>query len=79
VNILVIYDSYFGHTEKVALAMVEELKTIGNVEHANVKQQFPDNPGNYDLLIVGSPLEPSALQKPQVSISKLSGERSCKV
>ena len=54
-NILVIYDSYFGNTEKIAMAMVKSLEAFGKVSHFNVKEKFPENAGSYDLVVIGSP------------------------
>ena len=52
---LVVYDSVFGNTEKVARSIGESLRASGDVE---VKKaiSFPTSElKNYDLLIVGSP------------------------
>jgi flavodoxin len=48
---LVIYDSYFGNTEKVAKIIAEEL----NTKAVNVKEFQQELLENIDLLIVGSP------------------------
>jgi flavodoxin len=50
---LVVYDSAFGNTEKVAQAMGEAL----NVEARRVNDVEPDQLQGLDLLIVGSPTQ----------------------
>lgn len=54
-NFLVLYDSFFGNTQKIAQAIVDELKqqhvgTIVKVDTANINQLQ-----HLDLLFVGSP------------------------
>lgn len=54
-NFLVLYDSFFGNTQKIAQAIVDELNqqhagTMVKVDTANVNQLQ-----NLDLLFVGSP------------------------
>ena len=50
-NALVIYDSVFGNTEKIALAIAAELGTRAvTVDHVNLKELH-----DLDLLMVGSP------------------------
>ena len=50
-KILVIYDSYFGNTKKVAEAMFELIKEYGEI--ASVKEYKLE--GKYDLIVIGSP------------------------
>jgi flavodoxin len=52
---LVIYDSVFGNTERVAQAMGEALRSRGDVEVLRVGDVQPEQLTDLDLLIVGSP------------------------
>jgi flavodoxin len=54
-NTLVIYDSVFGNTEKVARAIADALGTQGPVEIARAGQTPPPDLTGRDLLVVGSP------------------------
>lgn len=50
---LIIYDSVFGNTEKVALAMAEALKN--GARAVKVNQLSGLNLQDYDLILIGSP------------------------
>ena len=52
---LVVYDSVFGNTEKVAQAIGKALGSIGDVSTVQVKAVTPDQLAGLDLLVVGSP------------------------
>ncbi|MCL4560692.1 MAG: flavodoxin family protein [Chloroflexi bacterium] len=52
---LVIYDSVFGNTEKIAQAIAESLGSRGSVEILKVGQVAPEQLAGYDLVVVGSP------------------------
>jgi flavodoxin I len=54
---LVIYDSAFGNTEKVAQAMGEALASQTDVEVRRVTDVRPEELKGLDLLIVGSPVQ----------------------
>lgn len=58
-NILVVYESYFGNTEKVARAVYEALSQAhaaqGNVRILHAKDAKPEDVVGVDLLVVGSP------------------------
>ena len=54
-NALIIYDSVFGNTEKVAQAIGVALGSRGRVETLPVSQVSTDQLRGLDLLIVGSP------------------------
>ncbi len=63
-NALVIYDSVFGNTEKIALAIAAELGTRAvTVDRVNLKELH-----DLDLLVVGSPTRRFS---PTESINKL--------
>jgi flavodoxin len=52
---MVIYDSYFGNTEKVARAIGEALGPGENVQSLKVSDVKPEQLEGIELLIVGSP------------------------
>jgi flavodoxin len=54
-NAMVIYDSVFGNTEKVAQAMGEALGELGDVEVRQVGKVEVEELSGLDVLIVGSP------------------------
>ena len=54
-KVLVIYDSVFGNTEQIALAISNSLGSKENVETFRVSDIKPEKLIGLDLLIVGSP------------------------
>ncbi|WP_319560667.1 flavodoxin domain-containing protein [Marispirochaeta sp.] len=57
-NVLIVYDSFFGNTEKLAMAMAKAIKEdpkISAVSALRVEDAQKENPEKLDLLIVGSP------------------------
>ena len=52
---LVVYDSFFGNTEKVAQAMGDALASQAQVQTLRVGDVRPEHVTGLDLLIVGSP------------------------
>ncbi|GAH67112.1 unnamed protein product, partial [marine sediment metagenome] len=52
---LIVYDSIFGNTEKIALAIGNSLSSKGNVETYRVSAIKLEQLIGLDLLIVGSP------------------------
>lgn len=52
---LIVYDSVFGNTKTVALAMAESMKESGKSTAVHVKKFSEDMLKGVDLLIVGSP------------------------
>jgi len=52
---LVVYDSVFGNTERVAQAMGEALASQGEVAVVKVTDARPEHLSGVDLLLVGSP------------------------
>ena len=54
-NALVIYDSVFGNTEKIALAIGESLLEGGGVKTLPVAQVSLEMLAGVDLLVIGSP------------------------
>jgi flavodoxin len=57
-NVLIVYDSFFGNTEKLARAMESALKNDPRIQQLTVlkaKEAQKAAMENFDLLIVGSP------------------------
>jgi len=52
---LVIYDSFFGNTEKIARAVAEGLAQSAEVSVVRVGEQPADHLSGVELLVVGSP------------------------
>jgi flavodoxin I len=52
---LIVYDSVYGNTEKIARAMAEAITPSGEVEVLQVGEANPSELESLDLLIVGSP------------------------
>ncbi len=52
---MVVYDSKFGNTEKIAQAVGEALGSLGQVEVMRVGNVQAQRLGGLDLLVVGSP------------------------
>ncbi len=56
-KVLVVYDSQFGNTEKVARAIGEAFESPDEVEVKRISEVNPKSLAGYDLLIVGSPTQ----------------------
>ncbi|HSV85810.1 MAG TPA: flavodoxin domain-containing protein [Levilinea sp.] len=54
-KILVVYDSYFGNTEKIAAAIGDALTSSGQVEVARISTLSPAQLQGVQMLVVGSP------------------------
>lgn len=52
---LIIYDSLFGNTEKIAQSISDGMATSGNVEMVQISKLNPKELKGFDLLVVGSP------------------------
>lgn len=65
-NILIIYDSYFGNTEKVAIAMRDTLHGASKVQCIRIHETTREMLKDIDLLIVGSPTRGFRPTKPIV-------------
>lgn len=52
---LVLYDSIFGNTEKIARAIGSALEKRGKVSVVRIKDLEPEHLNGLDLLVVGSP------------------------
>ncbi len=54
-KVLIVYDSVFGNTEKIALAIGNSLSSKGNVETLRVSDVNPEQLIGLELIVVGSP------------------------
>lgn len=54
-KVLIVYDSVFGNTEKIALAIGNSLSSKGNVETLRVSGVNPEQLIGLELIVVGSP------------------------
>ncbi len=52
---LVVYDSFFGNTEKIAQAIADALKAKGDVTLCRIAELSLDSLQSINLLVVGSP------------------------
>ena len=68
---IVIYDSVFGNTEKIARALVEGLKEQGvKVDCSKVDEVNINRLGEYDLLAIGGPTHMHGVSKPMKAFLK---------
>lgn len=56
-NALVIYDSQYGNTQRIATAIADTLRTSGDVRLVRVEPAQPIELGDADLLILGCPTQ----------------------
>lgn len=68
---LVVYESMFGNTERLAQAIGEELAAAGTVEVINV-DDAPRTLDDIDLLVVGAPTHVFGLSRPQTRVDAAS-------
>lgn len=54
-KVLIVYDSVFGNTKKIALAIGNSLSSKENVETLRVSDVNPEQLIGLELIIVGSP------------------------
>lgn len=54
---LVVYDSQFGNTEKIALAIASALREFGQVQAVHADPERPVELNGVDLLVVGGPTQ----------------------
>ena len=58
---VVVYDSKFGNTRKLAEIMAKAIETSGKVRVFGLETLLPEDLGNVDLLIVGGPTQSHGL------------------
>lgn len=56
-NTLVVFDSQFGNTEKIARQIAETLAPFGKVRTVRVTEVGPNSFDGIDLLVIGSPTQ----------------------
>ena len=54
-KVLIVFDSYFGTTEKIARTIAETLAASANVETVKITDFTYDKVAGHDLFILGSP------------------------
>lgn len=52
---IVVYESMYGNTRRIAQAIVRGLDTLGTVRLVPVSAVLSIDPGDYDLVVVGGP------------------------
>jgi hypothetical protein len=62
---LVVYESMFGNTEQIALAIADGLQTAYEVDVLNVDEAPSVLPSDIDLLVVGAPTHAFGLSREQ--------------
>lgn len=61
---LIVYDSFFGNTKQVALAIGDSIASQGSCETLHVSDAKPEHLKGLDILIVGSPTRAFRPTKP---------------
>lgn len=56
-TVLLVYDSVYGNTEKLARAIAGAIQPSDHIKVLRAKDASPAEPGSIDLLIVGSPTQ----------------------
>ncbi|MCK5289407.1 MAG: flavodoxin family protein [Candidatus Aenigmarchaeota archaeon] len=69
-NTLIVYDSKFGNTEKIAEAIAETLNSYGQAKTVLADKADPQELSDTDLLIIGSPTQAWRPTKPIQSFIK---------
>lgn len=73
---LVVYDSQYGNTEKIAQSIVAALRGVGEVEAVRVGTMHSDNIQGVDMLVLGCPTQGwRPTQAMQALLNSLSAER----
>jgi len=54
---LVVYDSKFGNTRKLAEAVADGLRSVGSVRLLGLDKLPPEDVGTVDLLVIGGPTQ----------------------
>ncbi|MBJ8341298.1 flavodoxin family protein [Antrihabitans sp. YC3-6] len=62
---LVVFESMFGNTEQIALAVADGLQSAYDVDVLNVDEAPPAIPSDIDLLVVGAPTHAFGLSRRQ--------------
>ncbi|MCK4808793.1 MAG: flavodoxin family protein [Candidatus Aenigmarchaeota archaeon] len=77
-NALIVYDSKFGNTEKIAKAIAEKLSSYGQAKTVLADKADPQELGNTDILIIGSPTQAWRPTEPVQSFIKNIPEETLK-
>ncbi|MGZ8803735.1 MAG: flavodoxin family protein [Microbacterium sp.] len=68
---IVVYESLWGNTEKIARAVAEELAKTGSVEVVDV-DSAPDSLEGFDLVVVGGPTHGFSMTRPSTRATAVS-------
>lgn len=63
-NVLVIYFSQSGNTEKIAKAICEQAAQDNKAEMKKLEEVTPDKVAGYDFVFIGSPMHSGSLAEP---------------
>jgi flavodoxin len=77
-KILIVYDSVFGNTLKVAQAIEQALSVDNRVEISSVSAVKPEQMNGVDVLIVGSPTRAFSPTKPMTAFLKTTTSKDLK-
>jgi flavorubredoxin len=70
-KVMVAYDSKFGNTEKIALALAEGMKSNGvDVDCARIDNVDPTKLAEYDILAMGAPTQAFGISGPMKGFLK---------
>ena len=61
---IVLYDTLFGNTERIAKAIARGVQRHGEVDCLNIKNADPDRLSHYSLVAVGAPTQAFSASKP---------------
>ncbi len=75
---LIVYDSKFGNTEKIAKAIAEKLSSYGQAKTVLAGKADPQKISNTDILIIGSPTQAWRPTEPVQSFIKNIPEETLK-
>lgn len=69
-KVLILYDSYFGNTEKVAKAIKDELIKHHETDLQRIAQAKASDAAGYDLIVIGSPTRAFAPTRTTMNYAK---------
>ncbi|MCL4436551.1 MAG: flavodoxin domain-containing protein [Thaumarchaeota archaeon] len=72
---IVLYDTLFGNTERIAKAIARGIQRHSEVDCLNIKNADPDTLSQYSLVAVGAPTQAFSASKPMKEfLAKLEGK-----
>ncbi len=61
---IVVYDTLYGSTEKIAKALAKGISTLSPVDCTNIKQIAPESLAQYTFIAVGAPTQAFSASRP---------------